>query len=94
MVADVRLGGLDLGERGLAPFEGKVPRAMVGERARLGVTIVTSMRPSFGRAPIYIDELGRSIGNGVIPGIKVDQPGVSTLNCGNEGLISAEWRNM
>lgn len=94
MVADVRLGGLDLGERGLAPFEWKVPRAMVGERARLEVTIVTSMRPSFGRAPIYIDELGRSIGNGVIPGIKVDQPGVSTLNCGNEGLISAEWRNM
>jgi len=92
LVAGVKLDGKNLGERGLAPFEWNVPKALVGKRARLEVTIVTSMRPSFGRAPIYIDELGRSIGNGVLRGIKVDQPGVSTLNCGNEGLISAEWR--
>ena len=94
LVACVRLGGMDLGERALAPFEWKVPGAMAGKKARLEVTIVTSMRPSFGRAPIYIDGQGRSIGNGVLHGIKLDQPGVSTLNCGNEGLISAEWRNL
>ena len=93
LVANVRLDGMDLGERALAPFEWKVPKGIVGKKARLEVTIVTSMRPSFGLAPVYIDGLGRSIGNGVLQGIKLDQPGVSTLNCANEGLISAEWKN-
>ena len=93
LVARVRLGGRDLGERGIPPFEWKVPEELVGRKAKLEVTLATSIRPSFGRAPIYIDELGRSIGNGVLSGIRVDQPGTSTLNCGNEGLIAAEWTN-
>ena len=48
LVASVRLGGVDLGEKALLPFEWIVPKELSGRRLSLEVELITSVRPVFG----------------------------------------------
>ncbi len=93
LVARVRLGGLDLGERGVGPLEWEVPTCLVGKRARLEVTVVTSVRPIFGAEPIVLDKTGRTIYKGVVEGVKLDQPlwCPTVMNRWQGGLRAASW---
>lgn len=49
LAARVRLGGVDIGERSLPPWEWAIPDDLVGRRLPLEVTLMTSVRPVFGR---------------------------------------------
>lgn len=77
--ARVRLGGVDLGERSLPPWEWEVPEALVGQKTELEVSFVTSVRPAFG------DEK--------TAGVKLRQKnwGVSSLAGEWKGLRGAFW---
>ena len=96
LVARVRLGGRDLGEKGVGPFEWDVPSDLVGKRAPLEISLVTSIRPAFGRAPAVCDMRGRQIpvGRYGVEGIGLSQPlwCPTIWNGENGGLVSAEWR--
>ena len=47
--ATVRLGGRDLGTRLFAPWRYPVPADLRGRRAKLEITVTTSVRPMFGK---------------------------------------------
>ena len=47
-VVRVRLGGRDLGAKGWAPFEWKIPTDLCGRRLPLEIDVITSIRPIFG----------------------------------------------
>ena len=96
LVARVRLDGRDLGEKGVGPFEWTVPADLVGKRMSLEISLVTSIRPAFGRAPAVCDKRGRpiSVGRYGVEGVGLSQPlwCPTIWNGENGGLVSAEWR--
>ena len=94
LVARVRMDGRDLGEKSIGPFEWLVPEDLVGKRVLLEVTIVTSIRPVFGRAPMTYGRDGLiSGGRCCVEGIGLSQrlwcPTI--LNGENGGLVSASF---
>ena len=52
LVARVRLGGVDLGEKALPPWEWSVPNNLAGSRQPLEIMVATSIRPVFGREDV------------------------------------------
>jgi len=79
LVARVRLGGRNLGEKSLPPLEWKVPDELAGKFLPLEVTVVTSIRPVFGPESA--------------PGVKLrERLWTSTqVNAAKSGLCSAKW---
>ena len=47
--ASVKLGGRDLGTRLFAPWRYTIPKDMRGKKAKLEITVTTSVRPMFGK---------------------------------------------
>lgn len=79
LVARVVLGGRDLGEKSLPPWEWAVPDDMAGKRLALEVTLMTSIRPAFGPDNA--------------PGVKLRGRlwTKTRLNEGRSGLCTAKW---
>ena len=77
--ARVRLGGVDLGERSLPPWEWNVPDCMAGKAAQLEVDVTTSIRPVFGPESA--------------PGVRLREKlwCKTELNASRSGLCSAQW---
>ena len=57
LLAHVRLGGRDLGEKALPPWEWAVPQDLLGKDLLLEVSVVTSIRPVFGQEDAHGVEL-------------------------------------
>ena len=79
LVARVRLGGVDLGEKSLPPWEWAIPEGLSGKRLPLEVTLTTSIRPIFGRVNV--------------PGTKLRATlwAADQLNAAKSGLRAAVW---
>lgn len=79
LVARVTLGGVDLGEKSLPPWEWQVPDSLTGRRQTLEVTVITSVRPVFGRDDV--------------PGVRLGQKlrTHTQRNAVRSGLLSARW---
>jgi hypothetical protein len=79
LAARVTLGGVDLGEKSLPPWEWSVPDGKTGRRQTLEVTVMTSVRPVFGRDDV--------------PGVRLAQKlrTHTQRNAGRSGLLSACW---
>jgi len=96
LVTQVRLGGVDLGVKGVAPFTWRIPEGLVGMRTNLEVTVMTSARPTFGRAPLVTNDRGRLIGGGrdCVTGVRLAQPlwCATIQDCDRGGLHAGEWR--
>ena len=77
--ARVRLGGVDLGERSLPPWEWNVPDGMAGKAAQLEVDVTTSIRPVFGPESA--------------PGVRLREKlwCKTELNASRSGLCSVRW---
>ena len=76
---NVRLGGVDLGEKGIPPREWLIPDELKGKKLPLEVTLTTSIRPVFGPDNV--------------PGTKLSQRlwSKTQLNAARSGLCSASW---
>ena len=79
LVARVRLGGVDHGEKSLPPWEWAIPEGLSGKRLPLEVTLTTSIRPIFGRVNV--------------PGTKLRATlwAADQLNAAKSGLRAAVW---
>lgn len=80
LVAEVFLDGVSLGERGVGPFEWKIPESKLGDRHSLEIRLHTSVRPIFGPESA--------------PGVRLKDPlwCSTTWNIAPRGLVRAEWR--
>ena len=80
LVAEVFLDGVSLGERGVGPFEWKIPESKMGDRHSLEIRLHTSVRPIFGSESA--------------PGVRLKDPlwCPTTWNVAPRGLVRAEWR--
>ena len=90
LVTRVKLGGHDLGLKGVGPFEWRVPRDLLGRSVRLEIALTTSVRPAFGRAPSFRGSPT------LVPGVLLkDRLWCPTIwNGGQEGLLFADWRKL
>ena len=79
LAARVRLGGVDLGEKALPPFEWKIPDSLAGSGQLLEISVTTSVRPVFGR-----DDA---------PGVRLGQRlwTHTQRNAVRSGLLSLRW---
>ena len=80
-LASVKLGGRDLGTRLMAPWRYSIPNDMRGKKAKLEITLTTSVRPMFGKES---DDI-----KGALPSNKPNW--VQTIPGETPGLLDARW---
>ena len=80
-LASVKLGGHDLGTRLIAPWRYQVPADLRGKRAKLEITLTTSVRPMFGKESDDVP--------GALPSNKPSW--VQTIPGETPGLFDARW---
>jgi len=79
LVVRVRLGGVDLGEKGIPPREWPIPDELKGKKLPLEVTLTTSIRPVFGPDNVPGTKLGQRLWS------------KTQLNAARSGLCAASW---
>ena len=79
LVVNVRLGGVDLGEKGIPPREWPIPDGLKGRKLPLEVTLTTSIRPVFGPDDVPGTKLGQRLWT------------KTQLNAARSGLRAAQW---